>query len=66
MTFKMIELPKIINKAELSRRMGISPPGLAQKLKGSQRNSFSEEDRATLLRVLKEAIEEVEVLNINK
>lgn len=59
----MIELPKLINKAELARQLGLSPAQLINKLKGTQRNSFTDADKEATIRALKKAIEEVEGLH---
>lgn len=58
----MIELPKLINKAELARQIGVSPAQLINKLKGTQRNSFTDADKEATIRALQKAIEEVEGL----
>lgn len=55
-----IELPKIINKAELARKMGILPQNLNDKLKGSNRHKFTDEDRSKVVEALKQAIKEIE------
>lgn len=54
-----MELPKIINKAELARKMGIEPQNLNNKLKGTNRQSFTNEDKENLIEVLKSALEEI-------
>jgi hypothetical protein len=59
----MIELPKLINKAELARQIGVSPAQLINKLKGTQRNSFTDADKEATIRALQKAIKEVEELH---
>lgn len=54
-----MELPKIINKAELARKMGIEPQNLNNKLKGTNRQSFTEEDWKKVVAVLQDAIKEI-------
>lgn len=58
----MIELPKIINKSELSRTMGIYPQTLNSKLLGKNRHIFTEEDKNKVLDALEKAIEEVKAI----
>lgn len=60
----MTHLPKIINKAELARSMGIEPQNLNNKLKGTNRQIFTEDDRNALIRVLKSAITDVKAIDI--
>lgn len=56
----MIVLPKIINKAELARKMGIEPQNLNNKLKGTNRQTFTYEDYQKVIEILKETIAEIE------
>lgn len=58
----MIELPKIINKAELARKMGIQPQNLNNKLKGSNRQTWTDEDKEKAIEALKEALKELKEL----
>jgi len=55
----MIVLPKIINKAELARKMGIEPQNLNNKLKGGNRQTFTDDDKRKVIEVLQEAIKEI-------
>lgn len=53
-------LPKIINKAELARSLGITRAALNSKIKKVNRNEFSENDRSKAIEVLKNAIKDLE------
>lgn len=56
----MIELPKLINKAELARKMGIEPQNLQNKLKGTNRQTFTEDDKNRVLEIIEDLKKEVE------
>lgn len=64
----MIELPKLINKAELARILypdnSNAPASLNNKLKGTNRQRFTEEDKQKTIEALKKTIQELEDLNI--
>ena len=64
----MIQLPKIINKAELARKLFPDNPSAPQllndKLKGSNRNKFSESDKAEAIRVIEEMLQELKQIKI--
>lgn len=53
-------LPKIINKAELARNLGITRAALNSKIKKVNRNEFSENDRYKAIEVLKNAIKDLD------
>lgn len=55
-----MQLPKIINKAELARKMGIEPQNLQNKLKGTNRQVFTKEDKESVIRIIKETLQELE------
>lgn len=57
-----MDLPKIINKAELARRMGIEPQNLQNKLKGTNRQSFTKADKEAMIKVIKDTLEEIKSL----
>ena len=56
----MIILPKVINKAEIARGLGITRPTFSDKLKGAKGNYFKESDKQAIIQQLKKAIREVE------
>lgn len=58
----MTELPKIINKAEIARVLGITRQTFGDKLKGAKGNSFKESDRQAIIRELEKAIEQIKSL----
>lgn len=58
----MIELPAIINKAELSRQMGISKSSLSDKLNERQRNRLSSSDKEKIVQAVSKALEKVKEL----
>lgn len=53
-------LPKIINKAELARSLGITRAALNSKIKQVNRNEFSKNDRSKAIEVLKNAIKDLD------
>lgn len=52
-------IPKIINKAELARSLGITRAALNSKIKKVNRNEFSENDRSKTIELLKNAIKDL-------
>ena len=64
----MIELPKILNKAELARKLypdnSNAPANLNNKLNGSNRQSFTEADRKQILIILEETKKQIADLEI--
>lgn len=62
----MIELPKLLNKAELARQIFPSndsaPVLLNMKLKGTNRNRITEDDKEAILKAIDKARKEIECM----
>lgn len=60
----MIKLPKLINKSELARAMGIHPQNLNDKLKGQNRHRFTEDDKQKAIDAMEAALKEIKTIKV--